>query len=878
MAVRSREFVGIAEGIKSHELSTKGKIESLKGVIFELSGRKSSLDSRISCLEAALSAAYEDTDEDGNPNYGRIAALEGQIGIAESELSAVETQLDSTQGELRQSESELEVVLEEKAQTLFEIQERARKTSQNISVAGGMYGAYSGAGGALQGSLQTSLSSLSLAANILDGSVADFAGGGPGGRSGGSTGGGRVYSSGNISTSALSAFASGSTAAPLNGTTSCGSSLSDFSTYHTNTATPATASGFRSSKKTNNLQKVSNFTSQQIGNAYAVSAFSDTTSDAPDSQFSNYNSSQTPSNMESHFSKSGGKSDTTDWARTSLRPEEEVLLREMEKNGELDVKPSQMSHGSVDMSVPRLSQKPIEIDMPYRDTMDKEAFLGQGYMQEDGLNSLTVDKFLNFYESRVKNGRAPEGTEMQQEYRYIAIEVTAADLMSENPGMSYEVARNAAQNIFKNSAALHNPDQAAGGDPTNIHAIGSARANSALGALWGHGRARQLYEQVVELSKNMTAEEKKNTYLHVGINMYPKGAKKKSHDELERGFNLGALASKFAKGKHQGQSAPITSVSKSSADIRNDFIQRLQVDVAPVIRPVNSTSSSNDDDDISIGARVRDRQRNKDYEKGLRSKFGLGYQTVQGASASTAVAEPTPRNQILAGKNNAKSGAFQEPRSLSRTAESWTKGAGNTMTYNAPIETGKKLDFHQGKVQNFEGTCGLVSCVNVLRMSGVSISEADVVKYASTTYEDNTNSFLASLKRKTLCTTNSAPSSNGGTSAASRKKILDHFGIPSRTAPQSIETIAQAVSAGHGVIASVHAETLYFKRRPIHPDLHAITITSVQKDNTGKILGFYVCDSNSYVLGGTGATYYTADEINEALSDRECNITTTIIR
>ena len=105
-----------------------------------------------------------------------------------------------------------------------------------------------------------------------------------------------------------------------------------------------------------------------------------------------------------------------------------------------------------------------------------------------------------------------------------------------------------------------------------------------------------------------------------------------------------------------------------------------------------------------------------------------------------------------------------------------------------------------------------------------------------------------------------------------------HFGIPSRTAPQSIETIAQAVASGHGVIASVHAETLYFKRRPIHNDLHAITITSVQRDTTGKILGFYVCDSNAYALGGTGATYYTAEEIEEALSERECNITTTIIR
>ncbi len=878
MAIQSKEFVGIAEGIKSHELSTKGKIESLRGAISELSGQRMSLGNRISYLEAALAAAYEDTDEDGDPDYGRISAIEAQISVAESELSAVEGQLDVAHGELSHSEAELESVMEEKAQTLFEIQERARKTSSNIAVAGGMYGAYSGVGSSLQSSMQTSLASLSQAASILDGSVDGFAGGGSGGRDGGSTGGRGVSSSGDISTSALSAFAPGNTAAPVNGTTSRGASPSDFSTHHTNTVTPATASGFHSSKKSSNPQKTSNFNSQQSGNSYAVSAFSDTNSDVSGSQASNFNSSQNPTKMESRFTKGGKKNNMTDWERTSLRPEEEAILREMEENGELDVRPSQMSHSSVDMSVPRLSKTPIEIDMPYSDTTDKEAFLGQGYMQEDGINSMTVDEYLSNYESRTQNGRAPEGTETQKEYRYVAIEVTAADLMSENPDMSYEDARNAAKNMFRKSAALHNPDQIAGGDPTNIHAIGSGHVNSAFGSLWGHGRAEQLHSQVVELSKNMTDEERKNTYLHVRLNMHPKGAKKESHDELERGFNLGALASKFTKGKHQSQSAPVTSVPKNSADIRNDFIQRLQVDVEPVIRPVNFASSSTDDDDISIGARVRVRQPDREYERGLLSKFGLGYQTSQSTPASTVAAEPNARNQILAGKNNSKSSTFQTPRSLSKTAESWTKGAGNTVTYNTPIETGKKLDFHQGKVQNFEGTCGLVSCVNVLRMSGVSISEADVVKYASTTYEDNTNSFLASLKRKTLCTTNSAPSSNGGTSAASRKKILDHFGIPSRTAPQSIETIAQAVSSGHGVIASVHAETLYFRRRPIHPDLHAITITSVQKDNTGKILGFYVCDSNSYVLGGTGATYYTADEISEALSDRECNITTTIIR
>lgn len=78
MAVRSRDFVRIAEGIRSHELSAKNLIENLKGRVSELSSSKRTLESTISCLEAEIAAAYEDTDEDGNPDYTRISALEGE--------------------------------------------------------------------------------------------------------------------------------------------------------------------------------------------------------------------------------------------------------------------------------------------------------------------------------------------------------------------------------------------------------------------------------------------------------------------------------------------------------------------------------------------------------------------------------------------------------------------------------------------------------------------------------------------------------------------------------------------------------------------------------------------------------------------------------
>lgn len=847
MAIQSKEFVGIAEGIKSHELSTKGKIESLKGMISELSGAKRSLQSQISYLEAALAAAYEDTDEDDEPDYGRIVAIEAQINEAQNDLSEVEYQLDTGSGELSELQVELDDVMEEKARTLFEIQERARKTSNNITIAGGMYGAYAGVGASLQSSMQTSLASLSQAASILDGSVDGFAGG-SGNSGNNSTGGKGVPSQGTVPTSVLSAFVVSDTAgsdAPV---------PRSFTTNHTNGATPAITSGFCSSQKSINSQKTSNFSSRQSGNAYAVTAFSESDDSIVLPSSHKYKTSQISKSEVSHF-------DENNKAQRLIPGTPGKVTIKVDKTG----KPS----GNSSILAKNLFN---EFDIPMESYSDEAkakingkmpGYQAQHIIPVEMYNHPIIVK-IGMDMNNAQNGiplpvpsDSSHALSTHKGYHAIYSRIVRESL----DGIAEKVGSDATiEQIEFEVAKLQQKLKSALKSGLPMY----ARKNDALEhEVWDRGGGATMDMWRKFLNKDDSCFETDS-----------QGAQ----DELERGFAFGMMASKFAKRKNNSNVQVTHSAPKSSEDIRREFIQRLQADVESVIRPVNSSVSSDDVDDTSIEARVRERQRDKDHERGLFNKFGLGYHTAQGASISASLGEPQTRNPILARKNSSKSGIFQEPRSLSRTAESWTKGAGNTMTYNTPIETGKKLDFQQGKVENFEGTCGLVSCVNVLRMAGVSITESDIVKYASTTYEDNTNPFIASLTRKTLCTTNSAPSSNGGTSAASRKRILDHFGIPSRTAPQSIETIAQAVSSGYGVIASVHAEILYFKRRPIHPDLHAITITSVQRDTTGKILGFYVCDSNAYALGGTGATYYTADEIKEALSERECNITTTIIR
>ena len=202
---RVQEVISRAEGIKSHEVSTRQAIEKIEQTI-------ASIDQRIAGLRAAMADAYselmaaqEDTDDDGYPNYSRIASAQARLsGISSSLESANDEKEDATE-ELKDKIAELSEVLEEKSETVFEIQEKARMTSQNINFAAGMYGDFAGVGSALQSQLQSVFSGYEQAAQILDSSVNMASGGGSSPTGGGhsstssSRGGGTSNKAGSLS-------------------------------------------------------------------------------------------------------------------------------------------------------------------------------------------------------------------------------------------------------------------------------------------------------------------------------------------------------------------------------------------------------------------------------------------------------------------------------------------------------------------------------------------------------------------------------------------------------------------------------------------------------------------------------------------------------
>jgi hypothetical protein len=208
-------------------------------------------------------------------------------------------------------------------------------------------------------------------------------------------------------------------------------------------------------------------------------------------------------------------------------------------------------------------------------------------------------------------------------------------------------------------------------------------------------------------------------------------------------------------------------------------------------------------------------------------------------------------------------------RMLEHTRQEWvTETDAQTQvlsrTYNTPLETGKSLDAQQGKFAfplQFLGTCGLVSCVNILRLAGrEETTEEEIVSFAL---------------QFNLCSASLDPDSNGGTNFIQRQSILKCFGLDSELLYPSIAEIAQCVSEGRGVIISVDAGILWQDPRFLN-GLHAIVVTSVKIDPEGKILGFYICDSGS--SKDDSARYCDAELLAAALSGMPMNVTSAIIR
>lgn len=213
--------------------------------------------------------------------------------------------------------------------------------------------------------------------------------------------------------------------------------------------------------------------------------------------------------------------------------------------------------------------------------------------------------------------------------------------------------------------------------------------------------------------------------------------------------------------------------------------------------------------------------------------------------------------------------SLTQPRALTKTQYTVAPDANGVLTYDSPREMGGYLCATQGAAnEQFQGTCGLCSCANILRLSGVDVGEKEMIDYASSSG---------------YCSQGGLPELNGGTSAFDRQSILGHSGIESElfrveTGEDGIATensllhIANEIEEGKGVILAVYASELD-PHSYVGNGTHAVTATSFTLDGQGRVTGFYIADSNF------GTKWYEFSHIRTALvGESYVNITKKPIR
>ena len=88
------------------------------------------------------------------------------------------------------------------------------------------------------------------------------------------------------------------------------------------------------------------------------------------------------------------------------------------------------------------------------------------------------------------------------------------ELLIADESLTRKQARQQADAWLETQAALHDPDQVAGGHAHLITGMGDARINSSIGAQWPK-RMKDIDEQIRKYAASMSQQERENTYLNI---------------------------------------------------------------------------------------------------------------------------------------------------------------------------------------------------------------------------------------------------------------------------------------------------------------------------------------------------------------------------
>ena len=156
----------------------------------------------------------------------------------------------------------------------------------------------------------------------------------------------------------------------------------------------------------------------------------------------------------------------------------------------------------------------IKVEFNYNSKYDEAEFVRQLADQQKGMNELTVQEYLDNRQKYIEQGRAIESNAVQQAAREKAFVDKVDEL--QDAGLSLKEAEEQAQKWLNTQAALHNPDQVAGGHASNIGGVGDKGVNSSIGSQWRY-RIDDIDAQIKKMAESMSEADRISTYLNVNL-------------------------------------------------------------------------------------------------------------------------------------------------------------------------------------------------------------------------------------------------------------------------------------------------------------------------------------------------------------------------
>lgn len=210
--------------------------------------------------------------------------------------------------------------------------------------------------------------------------------------------------------------------------------------------------------------------------------------------------------------------DTIEDAKSETDSSEKLKADFSEKESEVS-DTSQNKEISEDDNADQRMEPPAYIEFSCPDNCDKEEYQRQVGGQQEGLNKLTIGQYLRNREAYINNGRNTDvGGEAQRRAREEARVDKIRELRLNNPDMTLEEAEKQADEWLKSQAALHDPDQIAGGNPEDVTGIGDAKVNSSIGAQW-RDRVSELDKQVQNYIDNNNILEEDYNKIKLNVNL-----------------------------------------------------------------------------------------------------------------------------------------------------------------------------------------------------------------------------------------------------------------------------------------------------------------------------------------------------------------------